>query len=427
MAITHSPSRSLSEVAELHRLERLVGMHAQQREIGLGVLADQLGLELGAVVEDDADLVGVGDDVIIGDDEPGRIDDEAGAQRVDAVRRVVQVVALAVVVLEEFVEKLLHRRAGRQIGQFADVRVDLLRRRNVDHGVDHLFGDIGDVLGSARRGGPRRQDDDRRRKRGDRRAVPHELGEVAKQKWRDMAVSAPERELMREIGPVLRGTQGHRRTGPAGRAGRAIRSRIGAEKRPAPTLWSTIFSQNRSPVATFPDHALAHPRTNQTMSTPTSAETMPAMRNGPSGIFEHGRHCALGADGKCGEANALDREEQAERGEKIGHRRDARPLAWPVCERGTLFARRSGCARGSGRLGAAGLPQPPPALARRIAEIAEKVGIRPQHHVGIAFLHAPFVSLHGAVEGEEVRILGIRLGEDGLRSASPWPRICSDC
>ncbi len=62
-------------------------MHAQQREIALGILADQLGLELGAVVEDDVDLVGVGDDVIVGHDEAGRIDDEAGAERVDAVRR----------------------------------------------------------------------------------------------------------------------------------------------------------------------------------------------------------------------------------------------------------------------------------------------------------------------------------------------------
>ena len=168
-------------IAELHRLERLVGMHAQQREIALGVLADQFGLQLGAVVEDDVDLVGVGDDVIVGDDEAGRIDDEAGAQRIDAMRLVSSLSSsvLAAVVLEEIVEEFLHRRAGRQIGQVADVRIDLLRGRHIDHGVDDLLGNVGDVLRSARRCRPRRQNDDRRRKRSDRRVVPHEAGKMA--------------------------------------------------------------------------------------------------------------------------------------------------------------------------------------------------------------------------------------------------------
>ena len=169
-------------IAELHRLERLVAVHAQQSQVALGILADQIGLELGAVIEDDIDLVGVGDHVIVGDDQPGRIDDEAGAQRIDAVRRRFRIIALAVMVLEELVEKLLHRRAGRQIGQFGDVRIDVLRGRNIDHGVDHLLGDVGDVVRPARRRRPRRQDEQRRRKRGERRqrrAVPRRSGETA--------------------------------------------------------------------------------------------------------------------------------------------------------------------------------------------------------------------------------------------------------
>ena len=94
-------------IAELHRLERLVGMHAKQREIALGILADEVRLELGAVIENDADLVGVGDDVIVGHDQAGRIDDEAGAERVDAARRLIGIIAatapatLAAVVLEK--------------------------------------------------------------------------------------------------------------------------------------------------------------------------------------------------------------------------------------------------------------------------------------------------------------------------------------
>ena len=118
MAITHSPSRSLSRVAELDRLERLVGLDPQQREIGLLVAADDLGLQPGAVIEDDGDLVGVGDHVIVGHDDAGRIDDEAGAERVDPARRCVRDLAVALTaaaVLEEIVEELLERRAGRQL------------------------------------------------------------------------------------------------------------------------------------------------------------------------------------------------------------------------------------------------------------------------------------------------------------------------
>ena len=152
-------------IAEFDRLERLVGMHPQQREIALAVLADERGLELGAVVENDADFVRVGDDVIIGDDKAGRIDDEAGTERIDPMRRLIRIVAAAVAVpvLEELVEKLFHRRTGRQVRQLGHVRIDLLRGRNIDDGVDHLLGNVGDVLGSASRCRPGRQDGECRR------------------------------------------------------------------------------------------------------------------------------------------------------------------------------------------------------------------------------------------------------------------------
>ena len=155
-------------------------MHAQQREVRLGVLADQVGLELGAVVEDHADLVGVGDDVIVGDDEPGWIDDEAGTERIDAARPLVRIVAaLAVVVLEELIEELFHRRARRQVGQLFGARVDFLRRRNIDHRIDDLFGDVGDAVRTARRRRLRRRKRDRRRERGDRRAALNQPGKAA--------------------------------------------------------------------------------------------------------------------------------------------------------------------------------------------------------------------------------------------------------
>ena len=105
-------------IAELHRDQRLGRLEFQHRQIGLLVDADQLGLELAAVVHDDVDLVGIGDDVIVGHDDARGIDDEAGAERVGLVR--LQIAALgtartAMAVLEEIVEELLERRARRQL------------------------------------------------------------------------------------------------------------------------------------------------------------------------------------------------------------------------------------------------------------------------------------------------------------------------
>ena len=88
IAITQSPSRSLSLSPNFTALSGLSGLTRSSARSVLVIPADELGLELGAVVEDDGDLVGVGDDVIIGDHDAGRIDDEAGAERVDAARRV---------------------------------------------------------------------------------------------------------------------------------------------------------------------------------------------------------------------------------------------------------------------------------------------------------------------------------------------------
>ena len=69
--------------------------------------------------------------------------------------------ARAAPVLEELLEKLLHRRARRQIGHVAHARVHLLRGRDIDHRIDHLLGDVGDIFGPARRRHGGRQHDDR--------------------------------------------------------------------------------------------------------------------------------------------------------------------------------------------------------------------------------------------------------------------------
>ena len=59
----------------------------QHREVERLVLEQHLAVELAAVGGRDLDLVGVADDVIVGDDDAGRIDQHAGAQRLLHARR----------------------------------------------------------------------------------------------------------------------------------------------------------------------------------------------------------------------------------------------------------------------------------------------------------------------------------------------------
>ena len=147
-------------IAELHGLERLLRLHPQQREIDLGVAAEDLRLEARAVVEDDGDLVGVGDDVIVGDHDAGRIDDEAGAQRRDAVRRCCRFwLSPLPHCCGEFLKNSSKnpRRASRAEAAASHCRgFDGLRGGDVDDRIDHFLGDIGDAVRSARRAPERR-------------------------------------------------------------------------------------------------------------------------------------------------------------------------------------------------------------------------------------------------------------------------------
>ena len=82
MASTRSPTCSASESPKSTGGEPLAAvLDAQHREIGARVLEDEVGIELALVGERDLDLVGVLDDVIVGDDEAGGVDDDAGAER----------------------------------------------------------------------------------------------------------------------------------------------------------------------------------------------------------------------------------------------------------------------------------------------------------------------------------------------------------
>ena len=115
-----------------------------------------------AVIEDDGDLVGLGDDVVVGDHDAGGIDDEAGAERIDAARRRALALRLALAAaVEEVAEQFVELRIVRHLRLLAAARTDVLRGRDIDHRVDHLLGDVGDRFRSARqrRDGQRRQHD----------------------------------------------------------------------------------------------------------------------------------------------------------------------------------------------------------------------------------------------------------------------------
>ncbi len=71
----------LAAVAEFHRLQRLVGFHLQYRDVDLAVLAQHFSFELAPVRQDDRDLVGTLDHVIVGDHDTSGIDHEARTER----------------------------------------------------------------------------------------------------------------------------------------------------------------------------------------------------------------------------------------------------------------------------------------------------------------------------------------------------------
>jgi len=113
--ITHA---CLVAVAKLHRLERLVGFHAQNREIRLRVLAEHLGLELRTIIEHHEHVRGFGNDVVVGDHDAGGIDHETRAQRLRALVGLWALLRPArTLTVEEVVEEILKGRTRRHLGR----------------------------------------------------------------------------------------------------------------------------------------------------------------------------------------------------------------------------------------------------------------------------------------------------------------------
>ncbi len=162
----------LVAVAEFDGLQRLLGLHAQHRNVDLRVLADDLRLELLPVREVHGDLVGVGDHMIVGDDDPRRVDDEAGAHRAVAFLRGLGQARIELLLApQEFVEILVERRRVRvRLRNLAALRLDDFRG-NVHDGVRDFRREVGERFGASRRGRRERErkEEQRRGKGGLRR------------------------------------------------------------------------------------------------------------------------------------------------------------------------------------------------------------------------------------------------------------------
>ncbi len=164
----------LGGVAELHGRQRLVALDLEHGEIGLLVSTQQFGRQLAAVRQGDGDRVGLTGDVIVGDDDAGRIDDEAGAHGLRLGMRAHLALALLAEALGEFLHELLHLILGRAIRHLHAlvIALGLHGHGHVDHGRRHLGGEVGEVVGHRFAGhgrGRREQGNDQSRRRERRR------------------------------------------------------------------------------------------------------------------------------------------------------------------------------------------------------------------------------------------------------------------
>ena len=183
----------------------------------------------------------------------------------------------------------------------------------------------------------------------------------------------------------------------------------------------------------------AYRRTNQIRTRPTTAETMPTDAQDIVRRRQRALHRPAHPGRAGGEHQAFEHEEDAQTDEEVveryGPHRTTSPryssvFCFYAAKRPPLRRRirRTPIAR-TLRLRA---PRRRRRMAGRIGEEAEELGIRPQQEAGVVGTEPGLVGRHRAVEGEEVRIPAIGLGEqavalgiaDAARSArrSNWRR-----
>ena len=138
---------------------------------------------------------------------------------------------------------------------------------------------------------------------------------------------------------------------------------------------------------------LSQPRTSQTKIRPTMADPIPISRREKSGVSSYSGHRPFGRLRERRENQALNDKNQSERGQEVRHTGRARSLA----------GRRLGGRRRRRILAR---------LAGRVREIAKEIRVRLEQQASVTRFQAVLVSLHRAIECEEVRILIKGVGKD---------------
>ena len=161
-AITQSPTRGLAGVLEVDEREA-AALDLDHRQVGALVAADHRGLQLGLVLQDDLDVLGVLDDVVVGDDVAVGRDEEARARGLlggrfgwplwPALGAAIAVAVVAVALAARDVgSKGSSRSRGSCAGHWRPTRLGDVDRH---HGGRDLLEDVGE---GHRRAGRRRED-----------------------------------------------------------------------------------------------------------------------------------------------------------------------------------------------------------------------------------------------------------------------------
>ena len=321
MASTQSPTRSASERPKCAACSGFVGLHPEEREVCLVVDADDLGLQFAAVGEVGDDLVGILDDVIVRHDQPGGIDHEARAERLDGLR-LLRVVAVRIVV-EEILEQLVVRRLRRIRHRRRPGDGHLLRRRDVDDRIEQPGSEIGE--------GELRQAGDRRLAPGRALGCPLggscttglSFGRVGAGTIGGGTVSLARVASVRALaGPDPCGADCCAAADTGTAAARDQRQRA---DRPCPECHSELHCN--SPPSTLTGvlrakpgestahqvHFCVHPRTSHTSATPRAADITPAIRSVSPGVCTTCVRNSLHQIGKERMQRSFQREDQSDR------------------------------------------------------------------------------------------------------------------
>ena len=164
----HVADLQLVGIGEFQCREALAGtLDAQHGEIAALVLEHDVGWEFALVGERDLDVAGVLDDVVIGDDEARRVDQDAGAER--ALHHLPRHAATA----EELAEERIGHERVLVLDHVAGIDVDHCRCHALHHGRIgklELSGRSRHLALLGARGRQQCRNDDNSRKRGNRQA-----------------------------------------------------------------------------------------------------------------------------------------------------------------------------------------------------------------------------------------------------------------